>query len=424
MSTLLIEKGAVVVKNKKRKGKRIERLEKRISQVFSVFAKLVIAITFGFALISIVDGLFDKRYIIEPIIVPASFEEDGITSDLVAWELKDEFTKVKKSGWSLSGLRVIDMGSEDILQDVVLFEISLNSIKSIVRHVLGIRNRAISGSLYRTNSLLYLKVAITGFDSITITEDIRQHSDEYMAYQALIRHSSIEILRTIDPFVIASYYWAKDQSEESIEVLRDVISTRTDEADNAYLIWGEMLVDMQQYDRAIEKFSRALEINPDFALAYNANGYVLRRMKKHDEAIKFFKKAVKLDSKLWDAWYLWGRALYEQQEYSKAIFPLKKAIETDRLRYQAYNDLSYTYLALGDLDSAMKYVLLGIKNNENSDFLHATAAEYFWEAGDKAQSFKFLARAQELGFELHPYANIEPYKTFLSGKGRFSGLAH
>lgn len=265
-------------------------------------------------------------------------------------------------------------------------------------------------------------MAITGFDSITITEDIRQHPDEYMAYQALIRHSSIEILRTIDPFVIASYYWAKEQSEESIEVLRDVISSRVDEADNAYLIWGEMLVDMREYDKAMEKFSRAIEMNPDFALAYNATGYVLRRMKKHDEAIGYFKKAAEIDSKLWDAWYLWGRALYEQKKYSQAIYPLKKAIEVERFRYQAYNDLSYAFLALGDLDSAIEYVLLGIQNNENSDFLHATAAEHFWAVGDRASSFKYLARAQELGLTLEQYADIEPYKTFISGKERFKFL--
>ncbi len=401
----------------RKKGKKIEKLEKRISQIFSVFAKLVITITFGFALVSILDGLFDRRFIIEPIVVPNTFEENGITSDLVVWDLKDEFSHVKqRTSWNITGLGAINIGYEDILEDVVLFEISLNSIKSLVRQVLGIQNRAISGSLYMSGPILHLKISITGFDSRTVSIDSQSHESIYLAYKALMKMASRNILKTIDPYIIAKYYWIEDRKEESQAVLKQLIASDKNIAGQGYLIWGEMLARQKKNNEAIEKFTRAIELNPNAALGYNAMGFMLKRMGKFEEAIPFFKQAINHEPTLWDPWYLWGDVRFLQGDYREAIRLLEKAIEVNALRYESHNELSLSFAAIGNMDAAVEAILNGIHFNPDEGLLYATAAEHFWQLNNRMSAFKYLARSQELGFDMAPYVHIEPYKSFLGGK--------
>lgn len=57
---------------------------------------------------------------------------------------------------------------------------------------------------------------------------------------------------------------------------------------------GEILFAQKMYDKAKSKFKTAIEIKPDFALAYNNLGVLIWEINKDIEALSFLEKAIKL----------------------------------------------------------------------------------------------------------------------------------
>lgn len=51
---------------------------------------------------------------------------------------------------------------------------------------------------------------------------------------------------------------------------------------------------LQQYEKSISSYKKAIDINPEFSPAYNIIGYAYRTLERYDEAEKAFKKYIKL----------------------------------------------------------------------------------------------------------------------------------
>ena len=56
---------------------------------------------------------------------------------------------------------------------------------------------------------------------------------------------------------------------------------------------------MGDYDAAIEDYTQALTINPDYALAYNNRGNALRIKGEHDKAMVDFNRAWRVRHPIW-----------------------------------------------------------------------------------------------------------------------------
>jgi tetratricopeptide (TPR) repeat protein len=54
------------------------------------------------------------------------------------------------------------------------------------------------------------------------------------------------------------------------------------------------LVELQQYQEAVEKFERALEVKPDFVPALYGCGFALTAIGRKEEASEKFKRAKEL----------------------------------------------------------------------------------------------------------------------------------
>lgn len=88
----------------------------------------------------------------------------------------------------------------------------------------------------------------------------------------------------------------------------------------AYSNWGVALTHFKKYDEAIDKFKKAIEINPQHAIAY----------------------------------YNWGLALNDLGMFDKAIEPFKKAIEIDPQNANILYYLGIAYSTIGQKDEAVK----------------------------------------------------------------------
>jgi tetratricopeptide (TPR) repeat protein len=159
--------------------------------------------------------------------------------------------------------------------------------------------------------------------------------------------------------------------EEAIEKYKKAIEIDPEDV-IAHNNWGVDLVKLAQLDNdsgkfeeAIEKFEKAVEIDPEDATAYFNWGNSLAELAeldndsgKFEEAIEKYKKAIEIDPKYAGSYLNWGNSLAELAEldndsgkFEEAIEKYKKAIEIDPEDASAYNNWGVALAELAELDS-------------------------------------------------------------------------
>jgi tetratricopeptide (TPR) repeat protein len=153
----------------------------------------------------------------------------------------------------------------------------------------------------------------------------------------------------------------------------------TDAAKNRYL--------SRQYDAAIEKYRKSLQVEPNFAIAHKGLAEVYVQMSMFDEAIEEIEKAIDLSK--------------------RSVFIL--------------DDLGYIYAKAGSRDQAQG-VLDDLKALSGEEYVPAYGrAAIYVGLGDKDKALDWLEKAyDERGFVL--YLKVDPIFDPLRNEKRFVSL--
>ena len=95
---------------------------------------------------------------------------------------------------------------------------------------------------------------------------------------------------------------------------------------NLYNIIGAVNKDLGKLEEAVEAYTKAISLKPDFADANYNMGVVLQEQGKLDEAIEAYKKALSIKPQYPEAYYNMGNALKKQGKLDEAIEAYTKAI--------------------------------------------------------------------------------------------------
>ena len=93
--------------------------------------------------------------------------------------------------------------------------------------------------------------------------------------------------------------------------------------------WAFLLREQGRYDEALSAFDRAVEINPQYAMAWNNRGTTLASLGRYDEAILAYDRAIELNPQDPDSWYNKGVALNLLNRTVEADVALARAGELD-----------------------------------------------------------------------------------------------
>jgi tetratricopeptide (TPR) repeat protein len=166
----------------------------------------------------------------------------------------------------------------------------------------------------------------------------------------------------------------------------------------AYNERGVVYDDKDQFDLAISDYTKAIEINPKFAVAYNNRGGVYDGIGQYDQAISDYTKAIEINPKLAEVYNNRAFAYYTKNQYNQAIRDYIKAIEISPKFALAYNNLGLAYYEKGQYDQAMRKYTKAIEINpkfalayNNRGFL------YFVKLGNKSKGCADFKKACELG---------------------------
>lgn len=152
-----------------------------------------------------------------------------------------------------------------------------------------------------------------------------------------------------------------------IIVLTDIIKDYQDEAYvvDAYTCRAIKYIEIDDREKAINDYTKAIELVPNFYTAYNARGTSYQKTGLHDKAIKDFTKAIELKKDYYLAYINRGKSFNEKGEYDKAISDFTEAIALDAGYYKAYYYLGISYCKKDEFEKSLSFFNKAIRLKPN-----------------------------------------------------------
>ena len=120
-----------------------------------------------------------------------------------------------------------------------------------------------------------------------------------------------------------------------------------------YFRWGYTKSELSQYESAIGDYDMAIQLKPDYAIAYNNRGSARSALKQHETAIDNYDKAIDLKPDYVIAYYNRGNARSALRQYDTAITDYDEAIRLEPNHAIAYNNRGSAKFTLKQYDTAI-----------------------------------------------------------------------
>jgi len=188
----------------------------------------------------------------------------------------------------------------------------------------------------------------------------------------------------------------------------------------------------EKFEEAIIDYDRSLVLKVDFSEAYFGKGETLSKLNKYLEAIKYLINSIELNSDSPKAYYLLGNCLHQVENFDAAIESFDKAINLDPQYIEAYylkakslSDVSRLEESLealklaceldqGDLNTSMTYAsgLLMTKEYETALNIYTNIITKSSSLGlaycNRGYTFTLLKRYDEALIDLNKAIEIDP----------------
>jgi tetratricopeptide (TPR) repeat protein len=120
----------------------------------------------------------------------------------------------------------------------------------------------------------------------------------------------------------------------------------------SYYNRGIFWYDKNEIDRAIDDYSKAIELSPNYSSAFNNRGLAWSRKRDLDRAIADYDRAIEIDGKDPLRWNNRALAWKRKGELDRAIADLDQAIRIDAAYTAAYTNRGQTFEEKGDIARA------------------------------------------------------------------------
>jgi tetratricopeptide (TPR) repeat protein len=200
---------------------------------------------------------------------------------------------------------------------------------------------------------------------------------------------------------------AREEGLAKAQAAADKTLALDDQLGEAYNSLAGIKETRQDFKGAEAMYRRALELNPNYATAYNYYGFLLRNsLGRYEEALALHRKAAELDPLSAHMIGELGFGLEPLGRFDEALARYQRAIEVDpgyALAY-SYIGLHYWWVS-GRLDEAVVWHAKGISVDPGDPRRFAWLGLLFLDLDDFDRAEPWIERSLELGPE-NPWSNF------------------
>ena len=228
-----------------------------------------------------------------------------------------------------------------------------------------------------------------------VVEGIREAVEEMRSQADSSSGTSEKELRAELAFQHGNVFMMIGQINKAIEHYSRVIELNPNNAATynnrgaAYYIKGD-------YERVIVDYTKMIELKPDDAKTYYNRGKIYREKGDIDLAIADFNTVIQLKSDYTEAYIDRGIAYYDKGEYDRAIEDYTKAIHLNPNHANAYNNRGNAYIGKGEYDRAIKNFDKAIDIEPNNTMFYNNRGGAYAKKDDFDSAIKDFNKAIEL----------------------------
>jgi len=167
------------------------------------------------------------------------------------------------------------------------------------------------------------------------------------------------------------------------------------------------------FNGAIESYSKAIEIDPKSALAHDMRGIAFVRLKKYRESLKDFDQAINLDPKFAGAHLNRSGTKLYLRDFKGAIVDADRSLALKPGSTLAYSNRAMARAALGEFDAALADATQAIKLDSKNASAYLTRGTVKYHKGDFAGALAEYNSALQIQSSHEVYYNIGLAKTAL-----------
>jgi len=132
-----------------------------------------------------------------------------------------------------------------------------------------------------------------------------------------------------------------------------------------------------KYDLAVERFQRAVQINPKDVDGLRGEADAFAKLGDTSAAEKAYQQAISLKGNYWGVYSWLGKFYSDQDRYSDAIRQFKKVIELAPSNYRGYSNLGGTYVLQGKYADALVPLNNSVNIRPNLEAFNNLGNAYF-----------------------------------------------
>jgi tetratricopeptide (TPR) repeat protein len=146
------------------------------------------------------------------------------------------------------------------------------------------------------------------------------------------------------------------------------------------LAMGTYLQVRQEYDKALEQFTRGLEVQPNNSALLDASALVERSLGLFDAALSHLQQAAHLDPRSIQAAHNLARTYHDKHQYKEADAEYARALALAPNNLRVVQARATNYLSQGDLPGARAVIAESLKHTSAKDVVirFATFQEMMW----------------------------------------------
>jgi protein O-GlcNAc transferase len=164
----------------------------------------------------------------------------------------------------------------------------------------------------------------------------------------------------------------------------------------AYFNMGNAMKVKGDLAAAIDNYKKAIKNKTDYAGAYNNMGVTLNMLGDSEAAIICYEKSLHIDSNHAEAYYNKGNALKGQEDFKESIASYKRAIELNPEHSLARNNMGVAYNSIGESELAIQSYNGAIRNRPNYAEAYYNLGNTLTHQGDLSSAIENYRKALEI----------------------------